>query len=513
MSLLQPLTDTETELRPPPFLSFLSSYCPGPTCKEMSRRGSDTELLTLQDAVAGFSKQERELLHNWQKDLYANLMNEIHQVLMSLGPVIAATVFSLKVKGNDGLCPVDVGDSDRSQSDDHSPTITMFSSSTEKTQCLSDPLKTDGRESPDLLDTEEEFNIVMVSDNIKEERGPYPMTDPCSEEVKDAFRPAGMAGITSLSSNFKEEVEACSMDRQNYEVKGGISNFIAHQSETGRMNEKQFQTCSQEKYEGLNTHETLFSCAVCKEKFTKKEPLEAHLRIHSELKRFPCNKCEKSFTKMSNLKNHDRLHTGVKPFQCTMCSKSFTQSSHLIGHQRTHTGERPYHCSECEKSFTVMSDLRKHLRTHTGERPYHCTDCEKTFTRKQRLLMHQSTHTGVRPFHCTECDKSFTQKSYLVEHQRKHSGVSPFRCMDCEKSFTQKISLIRHQRIHTGVRPFQCTMCDKSFIQKISLVMHQRAHTGVKPFNCTKCEKSFTQKSRLQRHQRTHMGEESSHCT
>ncbi|KAJ1112243.1 hypothetical protein NDU88_000511 [Pleurodeles waltl] len=76
----------------------------------MSHREPKNALLTFQDVVAGFSQVEFELLHSWQSDLYANLMKEVHQAFLSLGPVISNFVFSLKEK--EGLVFVD-DDSDK----------------------------------------------------------------------------------------------------------------------------------------------------------------------------------------------------------------------------------------------------------------------------------------------------------------------------------------------------------------------------------------------------------------
>lgn len=114
-----------------------------------------------------------------------------------------------------------------------------------------------------------------------------------------------MAGFASLSLTIKEEEEDRFMDHQNYEIKGGLNNFTAHQSGTGGMNDKEFRICSQEKYQSLETNERLFKCATSKEKFTMKKLCEAHRRTHSELRHYPCNKCKKCFIKIADRKNRE----------------------------------------------------------------------------------------------------------------------------------------------------------------------------------------------------------------
>ncbi|KAJ1161156.1 hypothetical protein NDU88_001643 [Pleurodeles waltl] len=65
---------------------------------DMPRKNSDESQVVFIDAPAHFSKEEWKLLEEWQKDLYRNVMKEIHQALMSLGPLIASTVCSLRDK-------------------------------------------------------------------------------------------------------------------------------------------------------------------------------------------------------------------------------------------------------------------------------------------------------------------------------------------------------------------------------------------------------------------------------
>ncbi|KAJ1111631.1 hypothetical protein NDU88_008948 [Pleurodeles waltl] len=73
----------------------------------MSCTGSAQAHGTFQDASAFFSEDEWKLLQGWQKELYRNVMKEIHQALISLGPLIAATVSSLRGKDQQELFPLE----------------------------------------------------------------------------------------------------------------------------------------------------------------------------------------------------------------------------------------------------------------------------------------------------------------------------------------------------------------------------------------------------------------------
>ncbi|KAJ1112248.1 hypothetical protein NDU88_000516 [Pleurodeles waltl] len=136
-----------------------------------SRTGKGTghqALLTFQDVVACFSDEEWELLDKWQKDLYANVMKEIHQVFLSLGPVIANSVFSLRAKEKEGVCPLDDEDFDRRDSEGLSQSATVSkldacTTSREVVPCLKDPLQTDGMGRPKRLCTERSENPDLLS--------------------------------------------------------------------------------------------------------------------------------------------------------------------------------------------------------------------------------------------------------------------------------------------------------------------------------------------------------------
>ncbi|XP_069473319.1 uncharacterized protein [Ambystoma mexicanum] len=60
--------------------------------------GLGSEEVTFHDAPVFFSEEEWEALKEWQKELYHNVMKEVHQALLSLGPLIFTTVCSLRIK-------------------------------------------------------------------------------------------------------------------------------------------------------------------------------------------------------------------------------------------------------------------------------------------------------------------------------------------------------------------------------------------------------------------------------
>ncbi|XP_069058992.1 zinc finger protein interacting with ribonucleoprotein K-like isoform X2 [Pleurodeles waltl] len=388
----------------------------------MPRQKPARMLLSFQDVVSHFSQEEQELLHNWQKDLYANLMKEIHQVLMSLGPVIASTVFSLRLNEK-GRFPVDFEEFDRGLNDDYPP-------KEKTTGIISESIKEEG----EVYSSVDEDHEVVAK--VFWPVGFHPLTsepedaflNPIDEDGRDGGDrvSAGMAAITSLiSSQTKEESAASSEDHLESEIKRSIYN-LTEQSGTESMNENEMHRYSLRKHMRIYNSERHFTCTECGKQVNEKSLLESHQRIHPELRPYRCPDCEMIFTGKSSLLAQQKLHMGVKRYHCNACEKSFTQKQHLVTHQKIHTGFRAFHCTVCEKNFTQKVHLLIHQRTHTGERPYHCRECEKSFTQKPHLLKHQRTHTGVRPFHCTMCEKRFTQKCNLQKHLGVHTGVKPF---------------------------------------------------------------------------------------
>lgn len=262
----------------------------------------------------------------------------------------------------------------------------------------------------------------------------------------------------------------------------------------------------------IHTGEKLFQCNYCAKQFVHRDKLQIHERTHTGEKPFHCSYCPKQFSRKDKLKIHETVHTGAKPYHCEFCLKQFSRGDKLQIHRRIHTGERPFPCTYCGKRFIQREKLKIHERIHTGERPFSCDICCKQFSRGDKLQVHRRTHTGEKPFACDICPKSFAQKDNLVIHRRTHTGEKPFACEICTKCFSRRDKLQLHRKIHTGDRPFQCNYCPKQFIQRDKLMIHERTHTGEKPFHCDLCSRQFARKDKLQVHRRIHTGEKPFHC-
>ncbi|KAJ1130944.1 hypothetical protein NDU88_009288 [Pleurodeles waltl] len=496
--------------------------------------------VTFSDVVAYFSEKEWQLMGDWQKELYKNVMQDIHTALISLGYTIVNSDTLLRVKeadkpsSRDRHC-VDAA-KDTSGRPFISPDILCRIKQEHDLKCL-DYQVSGVRESMLQAPTGAAYQILTPGSllRIKQEteHSSSVYHDPMTKDHMTSFtardlrtgknrdqdpkRTTEKLFLRQASGKTKENNPTCFYEEKVFEKTEKTPmqqpiNLTRYQLEKSRLEQSHeyARDCSRPINYAVPPKqqpiERRFKCSACDKSFTKSALLVIHLRTHSGEKSYPCNECDKSFGDSTNLIRHQKTHRLARPFKCTECEKSFINSSKLKIHLRNHTGERPYQCTACNKTFTTYTHLTLHLKTHTVERLYQCTICKKSFINNSRLVIHQRTHTGERPYKCTECEKSFSDKPSLKLHHRTHTGERPYRCKQCGKGFSSSSNLIRHQRTHTGLKPYKCLACGKSFCQSSDLTQHVRTHTGERPYKCTVCDKSYHHTSALSQHKKTHRG-------
>ncbi|KAJ1112233.1 hypothetical protein NDU88_000501 [Pleurodeles waltl] len=376
----------------------------------MSQQGEEKMLLTFQDVVACFSQTEWELLHKWQNDLYENVMKEIYQVLMSLGPLIAASVFSLRGKQKDGLCLVDDEDSNRRHSDNHSPSATtmsavdVFNINRNDTKCLEDPLDADRRQSPDLPATHrrESPNTLIIghqnwsqADQVAASRPIRTFTD----DNKRLFQPEedvqvnkGMADIAStISPNIKEEVETVFMDHLNSKIEGSINPLgdpVAKQS-FADDNKTLYQPETEDVQ--ANTGMTVIECL-----------------ISSDIK----EEADSCFVDQLNSKIEGSINHLGDPVAASGTSRTFTDDSKEFVQQATEDEQRNTgHKSDTGHLFGKEPNtwsLKKHQKVQRSQRRFSGTEFKKRFNKETLLLEHHIMHPEWETFLSTASDPGAT---------------------------------------------------------------------------------------------------------
>ncbi|XP_069473197.1 zinc finger protein 436-like isoform X2 [Ambystoma mexicanum] len=519
-------------------------------------QGVTPQKVPFHEAPACFSEEEWKILKEWQKELYRNVMKEVHQALLSLGPLIVTTVFSLKTKELQEESATDIQEAAGIQG--AMITNPEESSSVKNEEILQPihPRDTEGQaRKEDCLSPREDKAPIFIglsgaevggrssdqepgamitnpeeSSSVKTEEILQPI-HPCDTEgparKEDCLSPR--EGYSMISYSFQEdEATNCNGD-QGSEIKQSpnrstgyeIMSFPIKEDGASYSNddpdrEMQLSLDSATEDGAKSLQGNPGRCTYCGQSFIEHSQLVAHMRmhtnrpsllinniLHSSKDHDVCTEYRSPCSTSTNLQHHQKTNASEQPHEWTE-GENCTQSSNLPKHQKSCPVKRLYQCIVCGKSFSQSSNLYQHQKSHTGERPFHCAVCGKNFTRKSHMHQHQKIHTGERPYQCTECGKSFPKSFDLYRHQKIHTGERPYQCTVCEKSFTQSANMYKHQMTHTGEKPFDCTECGKQFSLQSTLRQHQRTHTGERLHRCTECQKSYILKSHLSRHQKIH---------
>ncbi|XP_069509215.1 zinc finger protein 813-like [Ambystoma mexicanum] len=354
---------------------------------------NSAEKVPFLDVSAYFAEEEWKILHEWQKELYRNVMKEIHQALVSLGPLIATTVFSLSAKENGARIPEDNLDRERSHRTHDSSSIAYAGTDmclTKEETPASVSIDTPGVNIRDFNSGHWAYSFTL-----KDEEETY-----CIDH-QDCTR------VESLSSATGDEI----MSRNNT-----VDNYVTHNTTespgTALSGKNISNMCISSGQGALLFSEISRELGENITQFNSGLSIPAHADAHLDSSQM--QRSDNYYNRQSNQRQHD---------------KTFRKKQYFIGHRKSSNEVTHYQCTECGKSFSKKQNLKVHYRIHTGEKPFQCNECRKCFSQKEHLIVHERTHTGEKPFQCKHCGKGFARKVMLTFHERRnHVRETPDQC-------------------------------------------------------------------------------------
>lgn len=221
----------------------------------------------------------------------------------------------------------------------------------------------------------------------------------------------------------------------------------------------------------------MYHCSVCGNHYTSMRALRSHLRGHTQTHAAPSASGSSSVSPLEVKRDEqsENQQSECSLIICSTCGESFTKKQDLQAHQLLHSnigGNPPEqfvtdHQNElkpkvemegiiCGKCGISCSDLY-HLNNHncTGQRDGQVEEkCEeKPLLRNtfQQEVSQESPHDGERQYKCDQCGRSYRHAGSLLNHKKSHkTGV--FRCFVCQKRFYNLLALKNHQRTHFDVK-------------------------------------------------------------
>ncbi|XP_069499236.1 zinc finger protein 436-like isoform X3 [Ambystoma mexicanum] len=497
---------------------------------DMSTHCPEKVPATFHDVAAYFSKEEWRLLREWQEELYKNVMEEIHQAWIALGPHIATSVFSLRSKDHqDGSFmqqehpqeddidyPVAgsafVNAAQRSDGVQEEPVRKLENQRAERADRQDGrdpgfpllnayvPLRKDDKQATGLMD---HFQVKVGEGNndsssgnavmslgptfcIKEEAVCMAHLD--SQEAEIINRPTEYSYHEMCLRNETEVLGTVVSPRHTAEeerspdyIAGPVLNpelspvHIKQEEETYVIGHQDARRWSP-------------TCKTGNERKSRKKELEDSAKrsetvsTHKDVSR----KMQREVLQSSHLETLSRgqewyeQHCQLAGENSPSLESNLRNSAPFSFHPGIPNLGKSSDCNELERNPREVQCLEKQIgRTHLR------TEVENSDSLTRGITLNMRMHKGVRLYVCTECDKRFSRKDHLITHHRTHSGEKPYICGFCHKRFNRKDYLNEHIRIHTGVRPYKCSQCEKSFIRKSVLNQHQRKHAGSRTVKAT----------------------------
>ncbi|XP_069083677.1 zinc finger protein 2-like isoform X1 [Pleurodeles waltl] len=458
--------------------------------------------LTFCDVAACFSDEEWTLLQRWQKELYKTVMAEVHQAFSSLdmffifipGPLIAATVFSLRPTDKKEPCPPDFLEFEiRNRKDPPSrdPSPSSEDASRQEEELEPEFLGHFGIHGGKCSTSPDSGLLSLALASVQDPADVTP-APPVKIKREGESDPTGLvrssrrdrkSGPTGFQFHAIAE-DAHLWDYQNSERGGSgscvhsgpeemspvASLGINEEGETYPMDIQEYRSAvtdgSPSGYGSTKRNRKVSNISKCKDKLilceSTAQKLKSNIAQSITERKHSVSQMWAGSYEAQREENPEHLQSDC----IQLAHSSFHQATQNVpssetydaceGTMRNHVSHKPVPLQSC--------------------RPYPSPEEERVYPKDSRNGRPQALKVNGK-YTCTECGKSLSSMTALTRHERIHTGERPFHCAICGKTFNQNGALHRHQKLHTGEKPYQCNLCGKSFNLKHNLVGHQKIHT------------------------------------
>ena len=176
---------------------------------------------------------------------------------------------------------------------------------------------------------------------------------------------------------------------------------------------------------GNENKEYMYACQICNKAFPRKNALDRHVFIHSELKNFACELCSLAFKSNNNLRHHCAVHHENRHYKCKYCYRRFRSSD----------GRKFHYLKEHNDQIESL-----------GFKLYPCTYCDHVSATYQLSVQHLSIHVDNKVLVCSICQRRYATVADLNKHRRKSyfNKKKLYRCNICDFSFLFKHKLEMH---------------------------------------------------------------------
>lgn len=157
---------------------------------------------------------------------------------------------------------------------------------------------------------------------------------------------------------------------------------------------------------------------------------------------YTCTYCHKELRTKKGLKIHQRKHTGENLHICQVCNTKFTKRNHLARHMKVHgkKDETKYACDQCDEKFCSNYLLTKHKNEHAEELKGENSDekmedsetvgesngVEENLDEQLKLKACFNPESGL--YECGFCKKLLSTLLGLRIHMRRHTGDNLAKC-------------------------------------------------------------------------------------